>query len=308
MKNIHQLEHNGLLWVNVTKQSQKDLSEIQKRFNFLDQDIAESLPPFQRPKIVKRPDYYFIILHFPVFDRETRRLGFTEVDFFLNRHMLVTVHDSKLLTIERFFDECKKNLPHRETWFQGTSVHLWFELLSRLFEAIFPILLHINEDITLVDRKLFSRVPGAQMAEEVLRLKTNVVTFRRAMQGHRTVLDRLILSAGRELELFNYQTYINSLKEFANEIWHMLESQKESINALHETNESLINLRTTEIMKMLTVISVITFPLTLAATLFGINTASNPFLHVPGGFWIIFVILLWGGIGTVVFFKRRGWM
>ncbi len=308
MKNIHQLDRNGLTWVNVTRQGEKDLAEIQKRFKFSDLDIAECLPPFQRPKIVKRPDYYFIILHFPVFDRETRRLGFTEVDFFITRNLLVTVHDNKLLTIERMFAECKKDPAALQGFFQGTAVHLWFELLTRLFEAIFPILLHINEDITLVDRKLFARIPGAQMAEEVLRLKTNIVTFRRSMQGHRTVLDRIILSAGRELELYNYQNYINSLKEFANEIWHMLESQKESINALHETNESLINLRTTEVMKMLTVISVITFPLTLAATLFGIHARGNIFLDIPGGFWLIVAILLWGGIATVLFFKRRGWM
>ncbi len=308
MKIVHQLEHNGLTWINVTKQSEPDLRDVQKRFNFLDQDIVECLPPFQRPKIVKRPDYYFIVLHFPVFDRATRRLGFTEVDFFISKNLLVSAHDSKLLAIERFFTACKKNPAELETFFNGTGVHLWFELLSRLLEAIFPSLIHINEDITLVDQKLFSRVPGAKMAEEVLRLKTNVVTFRRAMQGHRTVLDRLILSAGRELELYNYQSYINSLKEFTNEIWHMLESQKESINALHETNESLINLRTTEVMKTLTVISVITFPLTLVATVFGINASGNPILHLSGGFWIIFTILLWGGIGTVIFFKRRGWM
>ncbi len=308
MKNFHQLEHEGLTWLNITSQNEKEVRELQKKFNFLDQDIGECLPPFQRPKIVKRSDYYFIILHFPVFDRATRRLGFTEVDFFLNRHLLVTVHSNKLLTIENFFNQCKKDPSERAAYFKGTAIHLCFELLSRLLEAIFPILMHINEDMTLVDRKLFSAVPGAQMAEEVLRLKTNVVTFRRSMQGHRTVLDRLVLSAGRELELYNYQTYINSLKEFTNEIWHMLESQKESINALHETNESLINLRTTDVMKTLTVISVITFPLTLAAALFAIHAPGNPFVNTPGGFWIVCAILFGGGIGTVIFFKRRGWM
>ncbi|MBU0546073.1 hypothetical protein KKA13_02350 [Patescibacteria group bacterium] len=146
-KYIREIKQNGLVWVNVSKQAEKELREVQKRFGFEDQDIKESLPPFQRPKIVKRDGYYFMILHFPVFDRETRRLGFTEVDFFLTGSFLVTVHDSKLITIENFFNDCAKNLKLRKEFFSGTAVHVLFELLSRLLDCIFPILLHVNDDI-----------------------------------------------------------------------------------------------------------------------------------------------------------------
>src|SRR3989339_1522807 len=142
LKTIQEISQNGLLWVNVTKQGEKELAEIRKRFQFADQDIKESLPPFQRAKIVKRPDYYFMVLHFPVFDRETRRLGFTEIDFFLSGSYLVTVHDGKLLTMENFLEECGKKYGEKEKYFSGTGAHLLFELLSRLLDAIFPILLH----------------------------------------------------------------------------------------------------------------------------------------------------------------------
>src|SRR3989344_994242 len=285
MKIIRELQQNGLVWVDVGKQTKKDLLLLQKRFGFCDSDVEESLPPFQRAKIVQRPDYYFMVLHFPVFDRETRRLGFTEIDFFLSSDYLVTVHDSKLLTITNFFEECKKKSSSRQNYFKGTAVHLLFELLNRLLDAVFPILLHVNDDINLVDRKLFTRVPGREMAEEILRLKTNVVTFRRTMQGHRTVLERLIMYSGRDLDVGSYQNLLNSIREFTNEIWHMLESQKESINALHETNESLVNLRTNEVMKILTIISVITFPLTLFVALFDSRALGNPFVNLAGGFW-----------------------
>src|SRR3989339_1513792 len=126
LKTIQEISQNGLLWVNVTKQGEKELAEIRKRFQFADQDIKESLPPFQRAKIVKRPGYYFMVLHFPVFDRETRRLVFTEIDFFLSSNYLVTVHDSKLLTITNFFEECKKKSSSRQNYFKGTAVHLLF--------------------------------------------------------------------------------------------------------------------------------------------------------------------------------------
>lgn len=308
MKHFYEIQHQGLVWVNITKQEENVLRAAQKRFNFEEQEIQESLPPFQRPKIVKRDHYYFMVLHFPVFDRKTRRLGFTEVDFFLNANSLITVHDNKLAVIDNFFKECQKNQLIRGKYFKGTAVQLLFELLSRLLDAIFPILMHVNEDINSVDRKLFERVPDRTMAEEILRLKTNIVTFRRTMQGHRTVLERLIMYSGRDLDLASYQGYINSIREFTNEIWHMLESQKESINALHETNESLVGLRMNETMRTLTIISVITFPLTLIASLFGIQAKDTPFIFERWGFWIVFGILGLMALLMVLIFRRKRWM
>lgn len=307
-KHIHELSEKGLLWVNVTKQSDNELAQVQKRFNILPVDIEECRPPFQRPKIVKREEYYFLILHFPVFDRETRRLGYTEVDFFLTANSLVTIHDNKLGVIDGLFSACIKDVVERTKYFNGTMLHVLFELVSRLLEAIFPILLHINEDINFVDRKLFGKVPGRQMAEEILRLKTNIVTFRRTMQSHKTVLDRLVMYADKDLNISTYQNYINALREFTAEIWHMLESQKESINALHETNESLLSLHTNEVMKTLTIISVITFPLTLIATLFAIHAPGTPFVGSPYGFWVLLGLTLVGAILLVTEFRRRRWM
>lgn len=307
-KNIFQFENQGKLWVNVTHQGEKELREIQKRFGFDELDVKEALPPFQRPKIVKRDSYYFMVLHFPVFDRETFRLGFTEVDFFLSQNYLVIVHDNKLPAIEAMFNECKKNPSSANKFFDGTAVHILFELLNRLFDSIFPILLHVNEDINLVDRKMFTKVSGRQITEEILRLKTNIVTFRRTMQGHRTVLERLLVYAGRELDLGSYQNYINSLREYANEVWHILDSQKESINALHETNESLLTLRTNNVMRVLTIISVITFPLTLFATILAINTPGNPVVNTPGGFWFVLALMFFGALGMFTIFKKKDWV
>lgn len=308
MKHLHELTYQGLAWVNVTKQKEDILRAVQNRFNFEEQDITESLPPFQRPKIAKRDGYYFMVLHFPVFDREARRLGFAEVDFFLMANVLVTVHDSKLMVVENFFDECKKSQKAVQEYFSGTAAHMLFELLSRLLDSIFPILLHVNEDINIVDKKLFTQVTDRALAEEILRLKTNVVAFRRTMQGHRTVLERLIMYSGRELNISSYQNYLNSLREFTNEIWHMLESQKESINALHETNESFLSLRTTNIMKTLTIISVVTFPLTLIATLFSVQAGGTPIINEPWGFWALFSLILFGALFMVFEFRKRKWL
>ena len=308
MKNTNEIQHGGLLWVNVTEPEEKVLRSVQKRFLLADQDTKESLPSFQRPKFVKRDGYYFIVLHFPVFNKKTRRLGFTEVDFFLNGQNLITIHDNSLPIIDSFLSECQKNSASRDKYFQGTAASIFFELLSRLLDATFPILLHVNDDINAVDKILFTKIPDRQTVEEILRLKTNVVTFRRAMQGHKTVLERLISSAGRELDLQSYQSYINYAREHVGEIWHTLESQKEGVDALHETNESVVGLRMNEIMKTLTIISVITFPLSLVATVFAVHATGTPIISSEFGFWKVVGLVTAGALLMLVVFKRKKWM
>jgi magnesium transporter len=309
MKYFQEVAQNGLVWINVSRQHEKELSELGKRFGFNKADLAEALPPLQRPKIVKRGHYYFIILHFPVFNRENKRLGFTEVDIFLSPTFLVTLHDGSLPAVELFFADCKKNVDIRQRFFEGTSAHLFLEVWFRLCEAIFPSLLHISADINSVDKTLFGHAgEDRRVAKEILRLKTNIVTFRRTMQGHRTVLDRLVIYGGHDLRIVNYQAYITSLRENTTEIWHMLESQKESINALHETNESILSLRTTDVMKTLTIISVLTFPLTLLATILAIRAPGTPFVDHPWGFVIIMSAAVLGAATMLFAFKRKRWM
>jgi len=308
MKFIHELQHNGIVWVNVSRQTEKELQEIESRFSLERADILESLPPYQRPKMAKRPGYTFLVLHFPVFDRETRRLGYTEVDFFVSQNFLITIHDNKLLPIEKMFMECKKNPLKLEKFFSVSGAHILFEILNRLLDSIFPILLHVNEDINFVDKKLFTKVSGREMSEEILRLKTNTVTFRRTMQGHKTVLDRMLVYSGRELSIPSLQGYVHSVREFLDEIWNMLGSQRETIDALHEANESFLTLRTNNIMRILTVISVITFPLTLLAAIFAIHTPSNPFTDMAGGFWIIVTMMSLMAYTMYLIFKKKDWV
>jgi len=307
MKNINEIQSNGLVWVNVARQEEKTLRVLQKRFQLPEQEILESLPPFQRPKFIQRDGYYFMVLHFPIFDRQTRRLGFTEVDFFLNGQNLLTIHDGSLPVIENFFNEVEKS-GGQSPYFQDTAARLFLEIIERLLDSIFPILLHINEDINAVDKALFTKTPDRKMAEEILRLKTNVVAFRRAMQGHKNVLEHLVSRGGRELDLPACQNYLNILREHTNEIWHTLASQKESVDALHETNESVVGLRMNEIMRTLTIISVITFPLSLMAAVFAVHATGTPFISSPFGFWKLVGLVITGALLMLLVFKKKKWM
>ena len=108
----------------------------------------------------------------------------------------------------------------------------------------------------------------------------------------------------------NYRTkksYIQLL-DLSKRVWESLENQKEMITVLSLTNDALLNYRISDIMKTLTLFSVIVFPLTLFAALFGMNVEGGmPLLDNAGGFWIVLLMMLGGTLGMMIYFKRKRW-
>jgi magnesium transporter len=91
-------------------------------------------------------------------------------------------------------------------------------------------------------------------------------------------------------------------------IWETLDNQKEMVEVLNNTNESLLNGQMTDIMKTLTIFSVIVFPLTLLAAIFGMKTKEMPLIDQPGSFWIIIGIMIICSLAMLAFFKRKKWL
>lgn len=308
MNSIRTVAHNQSTWVNIPEQSEKMLHELRERFDFLEEDITEALPPFQRAKIVARKDYFFIVLQFPAWDVINRRLRLTELDIFLTPKLLVTVHDNELHVLQETFGRAVHDDECREELMKNGAVGVFFALWQKLLAVAFDNLLHINNTINRLDRKLFAKVSNKEIMHELMRLRTNIVTLRRTLGPQRIVLERLQASGQQFLGLKKFTNEQRELKEFTLEIWQLLESQMESSKALHEAVESVVAVHTGDAMKIFTVISVITFPLTLLATLFAVRAGGTPLIDSPAGFWVLFWLLLLVAGGMLHLFKKKGLM
>lgn len=102
--------------------------------------------------------------------------------------------------------------------------------------------------------------------------------------------------------------YYNGLVDHSKRIWEMLENQKEMVEVLNNTNEALLNDRMTNIMKTLTIFSVIVLPLNLLTGIFSMNTINTPIIGWVYGFPLIISVMLLCSIGMLLFFARRKWL
>lgn len=301
---------DGFEWIHVKSNDNKEIDALRRGFKLHPIDCKETLPPIQRPKLVPREDYLFMILLYPVYDKNTGVIFSSEVDFFISNKRLITINKDALPALQRLFEATKKT-SHNKQIDKKCSVedvgHVLYLLLNNLLEDISPIVIRLLEDIDMLEARMFKEFERG-LIEELLRVKTNIVNVRNALQGHKTVIRNLIRYSEDRFPIKELEVYFERLVEQTKELWDTLEVQRDTINALHETNDSLINFRINEIMKTLTIFAVIVFPLTLLAAIFGMNAKYMPFVEGRYGFWTILGLMAVGVLSMIAFFKKKKWI
>jgi len=291
-------------WIMVSANDRKTLQSIQQSYGYHDLDLADTAPPLQSTKLAVREKYLFMILNYPVFDRKTRIISSAEIDFFIEKNRLTIVDTVGLPQLQTLYNQFESN----ELPAIYDVPHLLHAILESLVESIYPMLRHIAVDVEDIEKKLFKNFERS-LIKELLRVKTNIVSVRKAIQGHKSVIRKLVVAAhGRYVSVEKLQEYFDKLVDETKDIWDRLELQKNTIDALHETNASLLDYQTNEIMKTLTIISVIVFPLTLVAAIFGMNATGMPLVSHTYGFWIIVGIMILGALGMLWLFKKKNWL
>jgi len=306
-ENINIIKSKNLTWINITKPGKKEIGYLAKNFDFHPLDLQDCLPPLQRPKLVEYPNYLFMILQFPIYNRKTRTINSSEVDFFITPKHLITVHNNKLQPLKDLFEKCSNDISFQEKYLNTGVAPLLYEILDKSLNYCFPMLNHISHDIDNIEKEIFSGYEK-KIVYKILQTKRNIVNFRKAMQAHKNVIKRLASRIPEFLNKPKQKIYFNNLIEYTKDIWDLLQNHKETIDALHNTNESLISFRLNDIMKLLTLISVILLPINMIASIFGMNTIYTPIVRKVWGFWIILAMMLAVTLIMIRIFKKKKWL
>lgn len=304
---IHTLGNRRYRWVNVTHPGEVELQHLEKIYGFHPLDIKDCLPPIQRPKVILRENYIFAIFVFPAFNPNTRELETHEIDLFIGKKWVVTVHDNVSQDLKNFYELLNQHLELRDEFLQN-PVRLVSQLLDELFDACFPMLYHISSDIDILRKKVFHGM-NKFTVHEILRLKNNIVTFRKAMQPHRDMLKRMINVLPRVLSLPAGDThYFERLIDHTKEIWDHLETYHSAINAVEDTHSTMLSFRLNEVLRILTIFSIIILSLQLFTNLLIVPAYSTPFLGHPGDFWAIVGVMVLTTIFAITIFRKKKWL
>jgi len=254
--------------------------------------------------------YVFAVFLFPVFNRQTREILPAEINIFISRNYLITINRDDLPVFSDFFNLFTFSSDLRNNYSDKSPEKLLYELLNKIFLYCFPMIDHLSADCDRIEKAIFSG-HEKHMVSEILIIRRNITDFRKITQVHKNVLKKAISTFKKSPYFVMKKTdiYFESLVDYTKEIWDNLENLKERIEALQQSNESQISYKLSEIMKILTIISVITFPVTLIATIFGMNTVeAMPFISQHNGFWYVISLMTSIAVIMLAIFKKKGWL
>jgi magnesium transporter len=302
---IEIVEHDGLRWINIERPGPLEQGWLEEHFEFHPLDYEDIRSRNQRPKIDEYDDYLFIVLHFPVFDKKIGRLNGEELDIFIGPDYLITLPNAPLQPVEYLFERSRANEDFRDQMFSKGPGYLLYKIVDESFDYCFPMLRKIGGKLERLEEEIFLG-RGEDIVRDISNTKQEIINFRKVMRPQRTVLGDLERTKQRFLAE-DLEIYFDDVVDASERIWDMLENYKEVVEALEDTNESLISHRLNNVLRVLTSISVVMLPLTLIASIWGMNVA------VPGkdsihAFWIIIAVMFCVLVGMLVFFRRRGWL
>jgi magnesium transporter len=299
------IEATGLRWIHIEEPRLAHREWLEKHFNFHPLDFEDVYSRNQRPKLDSYDDYIFIVLHFPVFEKATGRLLSAELDLFIGPDYLITLPDTPLPPLSAMFDRLRTREDLREQNFSKGSGYLLYKIVDTNVDASFPMLRKMGNKLDRLEDDIFEG-RSSEIVRDISNAKQEIINFRKIVRPQRAVLRDLERTKQRYLAE-ELEIYFDDISDAAERIWDTLENYKEVVEALESTNESVLSHRLNDSFRVLTAASVILLPLTLIASIFGMN------VHFPGEgesvtFFALLAFMAMVLFALVIVFRRRGWL
>ena len=300
-----ELEAAGLTWVHLDRPLPEEAADLAQRFGWHPLDLEDVLSKRQRPKVDDYPEYLFIVLHFPVFDKTIQRLNAAELDVFLGPDFLITLSNVELLPVTRLFARCSEDEALRDELFSKGSGRLLYEVLDDLFDYCFPILDKIGHKLDSIEDEMFEG-HAEDVVRDISNVKQEIISYRKIIKPERATLRLLERHTERFLPEA-LELYFDDIVDATERIWDLLDNYKEVVEALEGTNESVIQHRQNDVLRLLTVFSVIVLPLTFISGIFGMNV-DFPGFGTAAAFWVIAGVMVGVLVAMVAFFRIKRWL
>lgn len=303
--NVEWIKWGRITWVNIEKPTPADIEYLAENYLFHPLELEDCRSKIELPKIDENEDYLFLVLHFPVFSKEARVTKSSQVSIFIGGDYVVTVHSGDLKPLSKLFNDCQQNERAREDNMARSSGYLLYRILDRLVDYCFPIMNKIIANVEAAEDRLFSD-QARDSVREISILRRDIMAYRRIIRPQPAIL--------KSLEEKDYpflredlEAYFGDIGDHIGKLTETLDEYKEVVEGLNASSDSLFSHRTSEVMKMLTILATILLPILLISSLYGMNI-SLPFQGSPFAFIImIFVMLLISG-GMLFYFRFKRWI
>ena len=289
-------------WVDLSAPADAELSILSDTFKFHPLAVEDARSTLQFPKIEPYPDFLYLVLHGVDVAKGRSHFATRDVDFFLGRNFLVTIHDGQSRSLAALRDVCNR---HSRLLEQG-PVSLLHRIIDSMVDHYRPVMEAIEVRIATLEEQAFSG--REHLGRQLLKQKRELSTMRRILVPQRDAVARL---ARREFNVISDEMAYR-FRDVYDHLVRMSEEAvmfQERVTGVFDVNLTTISNRLNQVMKVLTVMSTIFLPLTVLTGMWGMNIDLPRFPGTNAAqFWWIAGIMATISGGMLVFFRRMRWL
>ncbi len=323
---IQKYPYKDLTWVHAESPTSEEVAALIKEYNLHPLVGEDMLSKFSRPRSERYRDYIYLVLRIPIRSKmpatakgHTHNAYFIdekEIDFVIGKNFIVTsefsviepLHNfSKVFETDSILNGSAKAGSAENMRVEGSHAgFIFYYMMKRIYSFMLNDLANMQQSILNVETEIFSG-NERHMVEELSNLSRELLDFKQASNTHREVIEAFAPMAGVFFGL-DFRQYIEDiLKEYA-KIHELTTNNRELVNELRDTNDSLLSAKQNEVMKVFTVLAFCTFPLTLIASVFAMRTDYTPIVGQPYDFQIIVGIMITVALSLFGWFRHKKWI
>lgn len=302
--------YRGIAWIDLLSPDENEISDIVKRYG-LHPLVGEELKDSSSlAKIDIYPDYILVVLTLPVRSRKSGAyvVDDREIDFVIGKNFLITSRSEAVEQLEYFTKAFEANSILGKNDKIEHAGHIFYYMVRRIYAGMSQDIENIRDTLVSAETKIYNG-DEREMVEALSNISRELIDFKQTARVHHDIWEGLIGYAGKDA-LFgpDWNAYMRDIRDEFNRIHELLANARELLTDLRETNNSLLNTKQNEIIKKLTLVAFIFYPLTFIASIFTIPAAGVPIVNNPQGWNVLFLFMVALTIVMWWWFKKKRWM
>jgi magnesium transporter len=263
-------DREGTIWVDIDDRESAGNGQVEallrEVFRFHPLAIEDALKDTHVPKVDDWGDYLYIVFQAIDFDPDSDQLRFHELDIFLGRNYLVTYHNAPIPEIDQHHRNIERDPVNRCR--HGAS-HILYHLLDLIVASYLPAIEHLDDAIDDAQDEVFAG-PNTHTVRAIFEVKRSALRLNRVLAPEREVMNRLARDDYDPIPN-EHRVYFRDIYDHLVRVHDITESLRDLISGALDTYLSAISNRTNDIMKTLTLVTVMFLPMSFLTGFFGMN-------------------------------------
>lgn len=290
------------LWLDLTKPNAAELDLLREEFDFHPLALEDATRAHQRPKVDSYGSYYFVVFYCLDIIEQSDRICTTPLYLFIGHNYLVTIHAEPIAQIE----ETVRRWQAPESPLEQDVGSLIYALLDAIVDDYFPVMDQIADRVADMEVDIFEHF-NEDALQTIFHLKKDLLQLRRVLSPERDVLNVMLR---RDIRVFdaNDVVYLQDVYDHIVRTTDAIDSYRELLSSALDSFLSVQSNRLNQIVKALTVASIVLMSVAVVAGIYGMNFDYMPELHWRYGYaWALGLMAAIAG-GLILFFRRIRWL